>query len=149
MTRIPFNPKSALTLLSLLIFGSLGVLARYGLDSWISKHWNSPSKIELWGLSTHFPLGTAIVNLTGCLLGGLLSGLMLETEGGSPELRLGLSVGFLGGFTTFSAYALQSVRLAEQGSLTESLIYGMGSPILGVASVGLGLWLGRTARGLL
>src|SRR5688572_15111671 len=96
-------------------FGLAGVLCRYGVDV-LAIRW----------LPT-LPWSTLAINLSGSLIAGLIFGLGSERD----PLRLGLLVGFCGGFTTFSAYAVQSVLLAERGAWGQSLLYLFGGPALG------------------
>lgn len=79
-----------------------------------------------------FPWGTLAVNLVGSFGIGVLAELIVARFGASPEMRLLLITGFLGGFTTFSAFALDAVSLFERGAAVSSLVY------IG-ASVGLSL----------
>lgn len=89
-------------------------------------------------LGSVFPYGTLIVNLIGCLLVGLL----FSYPKLSSELRLLLISGFLGGFTTFSAYQLDTVGLLQSGMSGKTLLYQALSVFGGFSLVYLGLWLG-------
>ncbi|WP_375417714.1 fluoride efflux transporter CrcB [uncultured Hymenobacter sp.] len=89
-----------------------------------------------------WPVGTASVNVLGCLLAGLLLGL-LERHGLGAGWRLLLITGFCGGFTTFSAFALENVALLRGGQLALATAYAAGSVALGVAAAGAGYWLAR------
>jgi CrcB protein len=108
--------------------GALGALARYGVGM-AAARWLGPA----------FPWGTLIVNVAG----GLAMGLLIARV--SPEqvaLRLGLGVGLLGGFTTFSAFSLETVRLMEhQPGL--AMLYVAASVIFSVGACWAGLSLGR------
>ncbi|WP_423921120.1 fluoride efflux transporter CrcB [Frigoribacterium sp. 2-23] len=88
-----------------------------------------------------FPWGTNIINVTGSLLLGLVTGLAL---GGvvSHDWQLVLGTGLLGGYTTFSTASLQTVRLLLDGARGPALLNGLGMLVLCVAASGLGLWLG-------
>ncbi len=88
------------------IFGGLGCVTRYMVSGWI---------YNLAGRS--LPYGTLAVNVIGSLLLGLIMEGSLRSTIFSPELRFGLTVGFLGGFTTFSTFSYETVRLLEEGSL--------------------------------
>lgn len=98
--------------------GLLGVILRYGVDQ------------LLWTRSQNFPISTLLVNLVGCGLAGFFW-VLGEKQILSPSVQLGLLAGFCGGFTTFSAYALQSFRMFEKGHMMPALIYFGLSPIMG------------------
>ncbi|MBD1401673.1 fluoride efflux transporter CrcB [Pelovirga terrestris] len=87
------------------LFGGLGCIARYLLTIW-TQH--------LAGRD--FPYGTVLVNGLGSFLLGLLLTMGMRQFPVSPDLRLGLSVGFLGGFTTFSTFSYQTLMLLEEGN---------------------------------
>ena len=92
--------------------------------------------------SLYFPYGTLAVNL----LGGFLLGLVMEVARPgvvSPQVRLLLTMGFFGGFTTFSTYTYESVRLIEDGEHLLALTNLLGSVVLGVMLTWLGLLVGR------
>lgn len=86
------------------------------------------------------PAGTLIVNLVGSIAMGLLAGWFLIRPGYSQEARLFLTTGLLGGFTTFSAFSLDTLTLIERGEWAVAGFYVLGSVVLGVA----GLWLAMT-----
>lgn len=88
------------------IFGGLGCVARYLVSGWV---------YNLAGRA--LPYGTLAVNVIGSLLLGLIMEGSLRSTLMSPELRFGLTVGFMGGFTTFSTFSYETVRLLEEGSL--------------------------------
>jgi CrcB protein len=111
--------------------GALGALSRYGAGVLAVR----------LGLSG-FPWSTLLVNVTGGFAMGLLAGLLGE---GGPALRLLLGVGFLGGFTTFSAYSLDSVRLLETQRFAEAFAYMALSVIFSIGACWLGLVMARTA----
>ncbi|MDJ0625216.1 MAG: fluoride efflux transporter CrcB [Candidatus Caenarcaniphilales bacterium] len=86
-----------------------------------------------------FPQGTLFINLTGCFLAGLIVALLIgTTQPRVEEFRTFFVVGFLGSYTTFSAYALQSVLLLKSENYLQAFIYWFGSCSLGVISVLLG-----------
>ena len=115
-----------LRLCILALGGALGTLARYGLNGVISTH--TPT----------FPLGTLLVNVTGCFVIGLLAPLALR-----PEWRLFLMVGFCGGFTTFSSFGLQTLDLARDSEWLYVAANVIGSNALGLFAVYLGTVCGR------
>ena len=92
----------ATRLLLLVIAGSAGTLCRYGLSGLVQS-----------GVGARFPWGTLAVNLTGCLLAGLLFGLFESRWGVSGEARTIVFIGFLGAFTTFSGFMLETTELAR------------------------------------
>jgi CrcB protein len=106
--------------------GLIGTLSRYALSTWVDERAQSS-----------IPYGTVVVNLAGCFVAGFLFPL-LEQATVSPELRLAVFTGFLGGFTTFSAYALQTVALARNGTLSTATANVLISNIAGLMLVWLG-----------
>ena len=96
-------------------------------------------------LSGSFPSGTLVVNLTGSFLLGVLVRIALDGPALSPELRALLTVGFCGGYTTFSAFSLETVVLLERGEWTRAVLYVVLSVTLAVIGTALGM---LAARGL-
>lgn len=94
-------------------------------------------------VGTAFPWGTLFVNLTGSFLIGLLVEMLARRFNAPLEVRLFLITGILGGYTTFSAFALEALSLYERGSLFAAAGYVGVSVILGIAAAGAGLWMGR------
>ena len=108
--------------------GAVGAVARYGVGLGAAR---------LFGLA--FPWGTLAVNIVGGLAMGLLAA---KTAPEQEALRLALGVGVLGGFTTFSAFSLETVRLMEhQPGL--AMLYAAASVVLSVGACWVGLSLGR------
>ena len=108
--------------------GGLGSVARYALGGWVLHH----------TVDWRFPLGTFVVNVLGCLVAGLLAALAERYEFFPPEARVFLFAGLLGGFTTFSAFGLETMFLLRRG---EILVAGANV----AASVACGLlafWVG-------
>ena len=108
----------------LLIFGALGTLARYALQGFVQAR----------SLST-FPSGTLIVNLVGCFLIGGIGEYALLHLNFPPEWRIGLVVGFLGGFTTFSAFSWETAHMLQDGQWRNGTIYVLASVIGGLICV--------------
>jgi CrcB protein len=109
--------------------GALGAMGRYGLGSWILHH--TPQ----W----RFPIGTCVVNLLGCLVAGILWGIAERTQLFTQDVRLFLFTGVLGGFTTFSAFGLETVTLLRRNEAGIAAAYVGLSVVCGVAAVWLGL----------
>lgn len=113
-----------------------GALSRYYLGLWFAQR---------FGLS--FPYGTFFINLTGCLIVGFFSTLALERLPTiSHEIRLLVAVGFLGSYTTFSTYGLDTVLLLRARSLPVAGFYWLGSAVIGIISVQLGASLARLVK---
>ena len=110
-----------------------GALSRYYLNLWF---------VERFGVT--FTYGTFFINMTGCFLMGLVFTLATETVITiTPEVRLLIATGFLGSYTTFSTYGLDTVSLIKAALIVPALIYGVGSAVGGIASVKLGMELVR------
>lgn len=90
-------------------------------------------------LGSGFPWGTLTVNISGSLLMGILTGWGALAGNLPQELRLFLATGLLGGFTTFSAFSLDVVLLWESGRAGMAVLYALGSMILSIAGLFLGL----------
>lgn len=113
--------------LAIAVGGSAGAVSRY----WVS------SATYSW-LGQQFPWGTLAVNLLGSLVMGFLSVLLIHRFQVSDEIRIGLLAGFLGSFTTFSTFAMDSLHLAGNGALLKLGAY----ILLSVALCVLGAWAG-------
>lgn len=116
--------------------GVLGVNARYWLGLWIQR-WSAP-----W-----FPWATFAINVTGCFAIGLLATLLARWLP-HPHGKLLVLTGFLGGFTTYSSFAFESLQLWERGALGLGLLYMVGTLVAGFVAVALGVELGRALTGL-
>ena len=111
--------------------GGLGALARYGLSKWV--HLN---------VSAIFPWGTLAVNLTGCFLIGFFFELF-ETSVIPADLRSFITIGFIGAYTTFSTYSLESVNLLREGQIKLFVTNILLSTVLGLLLVAAGLYGSR------
>jgi CrcB protein len=111
--------------------GALGSVARFKLAGWVPQH----------SIDWRFPLGTFVVNVIGCLVIGLLAGLGERHNLISAEARIFLFTGILGGFTTFSAFGLETFVLLKRGEVLIAGTYIVLSVIVGL----LALWLGFAA----
>ncbi len=110
-----------------------GSLSRYYLGIWLGQL-----------LGTNFPYGTLAINLTGCLGMGFFITLASEKFATiSPELGLLVAVGFLGSYTTFSTYELDTVNLLRNSTVQIAILYWLGSAILGLVSIQLGSILAK------
>lgn len=118
-------------LLLVMLGGALGSGGRY-----------LTGRVMLDALGPGFPFGTLSVNWIGCLLMGVLAG-VLARIGGGEGWRLFLGVGVLGGYTTFSAFSLDTITLIERGQVAMALGY-VGLSLLGsLAALWAGLWMTR------
>ena len=90
-----------------------------------------------------FPYGTLFVNLTGSFVMGVFTAYLLASAIVAPNLRLFVATGFLGSYTTFSTYALDTVNLIQTGKFGLSLGYWFGSAVCGVVGLELGNLFGR------
>src|SRR5215813_7395527 len=88
------------------VFGLIGTLSRYWLSGWADAWWGGT-----------FPFGTVVVNLVGCLAIGFLFHATQERYLVDPAVRAAVLVGFLGGFTTFSSFGIQSFNLLRDGEI--------------------------------
>lgn len=92
----------------------------------------------------HFPYGTLTVNLIGCFLIGIISTLLTERfTGVSPYLSLLLTVGFLGGFTTFSSFGNETILLLKMGLILQAMLNVILNTLGGLLAVWLGIMLVR------
>lgn len=112
--------------------GGLGAVCRHAANLGISR-----------AVGHGFPWGTMAVNVVGSLAMGLLIAWLARRSAGDLDLRLLLATGFLGGFTTFSAFSLDVVALYERGALTAAAAYVMASVTLSILALFGGLWLAR------
>lgn len=120
------------TLIAIALGGSVGALTRF---------WVGNGVYALLGRS--FPIGTLVINVSGSFLMGFLSELMLARFVLPVEYRAAILVGFLGAYTTFSTFALESYALIEEGSYLKSALNMMLSVALCVVAVWVGIILGR------
>lgn len=111
--------------------GMLGSIARYSMSS-LSVHWFPNQK---------FPIGTLLVNLIGCFLIGLIAALIERMSVFNAEARLLAITGFLGGFTTFSAFGIETFYLLRGGETALALLYVCASVGLGIILVSMGMRL--------
>jgi CrcB protein len=117
----------ALTWVGIAVFGALGALARFRVDSAVSTRFPSD-----------FPVGTLVVNLTGAFVLGVLLGAAIP-----HRLALVLGTGFMGGYTTFSTWMVESERLGENGDVAGLLRNLWLSMLLGFGLAAAGWYLGE------
>jgi CrcB protein len=120
-------------LIAIALGGSVGAVARFLVANGIYAV-----------LGRSFPHGTLFVNVSGSFLMGLLTQLMLQRFAMSVEYRAAILVGFLGAYTTFSTFALETLFLFEEGSLLKAFLNILLSVVLCLAAVWFGLVWGRT-----
>ena len=111
------------------IGGMIGSIARYKAGGWV-LHLTSLEK---------FPYSTFAVNVVGCLVAGVLAGLVEKYGWFSTDTRLFLFAGLLGGFTTFSAFGLDALYLLRRGDMLTAISYAGLSVILGLSAAWVGL----------
>jgi CrcB protein len=112
--------------------GAMGAVGRYGLQGLVYRF-----------AGAAFPYGTLVVNVTGCFLIGWI---MAVAEGRfvlSPTVRVFLTIGILGGFTTFSSFAYETLALMRDGEWVWALANAAGSVVLGLVAAFLGMAIGR------
>jgi CrcB protein len=110
--------------------GALGAIARYGIGL---------LALRLFGAG--FPWGTLVVNV----IGGLAMGVVFTLYHDKRDLSLLLATGVLGGFTTFSAFSLETVRMMERGAFVTAISYVIASVVLSCAALMIGVALTRSA----
>lgn len=120
------------TVVAIAIAGAAGALARYGLEGFVSRR-----------VTGAFPWGTFAVNASGAFVLGFLFTLMTEQLTTATWLRAAVTIGFLGAFTTFSTFSLETYRLLEDGALGIAAANALGSLAAGLAAVYLGVVAGR------
>jgi CrcB protein len=107
---------------------AVGGVLRYLLGGWIQQR-----------AGTAFPIQTLLINVTGSLLLGFLQRYALESVAISPEVRTMLTIGFCGGYTTFSTFSFETVRMLEDGDWKRAALYMSLSVILSVGAAVLGI----------
>lgn len=118
--------------LAVAIGGALGSVARYALSSWV------------FDITSHkFPYATLIVNVAGSFVMGILFVLIVERAVLPAEMRSLLMIGFIGAFTTFSAFSLDALGLWQNGHVLMSVIYMITTVILCLVAISTAIWLTR------
>ncbi|QFY41947.1 fluoride efflux transporter CrcB [Candidatus Methylospira mobilis] len=119
-------------LLAIVAGGSVGAVARF----WVAN------AVYAW-IGRDFPYGTLVVNVSGALCIGLLSEMLLQRFAFSAEARAALMIGFLGAYTTFSTFALETIYLLEAGSWVKAVVNVVASVIFCLLAVWGGILAGR------
>lgn len=103
------------------IFGAVGTLLRYGIQS-----------VMQLNTAATFPWGTLLINLTGCFFLGVIGQLTLNRLLISPDWRIAITVGFFGGFTTFSSFGWETAKMIETGKWIPATSYVAASVVIGL-----------------
>lgn len=120
------------TILGVAVAGALGALARYGLGGWLAVRFGGG-----------FPWETLVINVSGSLILGFVFVALTERLAVSTALRTSLTIGFLGAYTTFSTFSLETLRLVEVGAVWLAVLNVLASVAAGLVAVWLGMTLGR------
>ena len=120
------------TVLLVGVGGFFGAAARFLVDGWVSR-----------ATGGSFPFGTLLVNVSGTVLLGVLFALAVERAALPSEIRAPVMIGFIGAYTTFSTWMLESWRLIEDGALLAATLNLAGSIALGIVALLVGLVIGR------
>jgi CrcB protein len=112
------------------IGGGLGSIFRYAISVFIGKH-----------VPLAFPMGTLLVNLSGCFLIGVFYSMIARNAAFNPDWRLFLITGICGGYTTFSTFSYDGLILLKQGSSLSLMIYVLGSVVGGLLATFAGVAL--------
>jgi len=107
-----------------------------------TRHLVNVAALRLVG--TSFPWGTLAINIAGSFLMGIIVEVLARSAGASAELRLFIATGVLGGFTTFSAFSLETALLWERGTHLAAIAYVTASMAGAIAALFAGLWLARS-----
>lgn len=122
------------TLLLIGLGGGVGSMLRYLTSVVVTNRFS---------VST-FPLGTLVVNVSGCLIIGIAYGMASRYDWFTPQMRLFLATGLCGGYTTFSAFAYENVSLLQSGNHLQAFVYIVASFVLCLLATLLGMWLMRS-----
>ncbi len=114
------------------IGGAMGAVARYGLGGLVHRY-----------TSPHFPYGTFVVNVIGCLAFGVLAGLAEQRFVLGSQARAFLLIGILGGFTTFSSFTFESFQLLRDAEYARAFVNIAGQVVLGLAALWAGFVVAR------
>lgn len=120
------------TIVAVAIGGALGATARYGVGV---------GAVHVFGHG--YPWGTLIVNIVGSFLMGAMIAKFSQMDGVSHVMRVMLTTGFLGAFTTFSTFSLDFMTMWQKGDALQAFIYMSASVILSILALGLAMYLMR------
>jgi fluoride exporter len=120
------------TTLAIALFGALGCLTRYWLSGWVYS----------WA-GRVFPWGTLVVNVVGAFFIGLTMEFALRSTLISPTLRIALTIGFLGGLTTFSTFSYETFRLLEEGAFISATVNVLSSVLVCLVFTWFGIFAAR------
>lgn len=114
------------------VSADVGALSRYGLDAWVERRSESP-----------FPWSTFVINVSGCFAVGFIIAALVDRHRAPQWLRLGMVVGFCGGYTTYSTFAQETLDLLGTRDVAIAVASVSASVILGVLAVFVGTRVGR------
>ncbi len=114
--------------------GFLGAIARYAVGAALANR---------YGQGPSWPVGTFLINITGCFAIGFFLTLTTERITVNEGWRYFFPIGFVGAYTTFSTYSYETVRLVQSGAWGRALSYVVGSTVMGYAAVLLAMWTAR------
>jgi CrcB protein len=114
--------------------GFFGSVSRYAVGGWVHRALPMVT----------FPVGTLVVNLVGCLVIGVCAGLSDARNLFGPDLRVFLMIGVLGGFTTFSSFAYETLALARDAEVARAMLNVAVQVVVGLVAAWLGYALGRS-----
>lgn len=120
--------------LGVAIGGALGALSRYGVDTWVERRSDSL-----------FPWATFLINVSGCFAVGFIVAALVDRHRAPEWMRIGLVVGFCGGYTTFSTFAQETLDTLEARDVATAALYVSASIAVGLVAVLAGTRLGRLA----
>lgn len=120
--------------LGVAIGGALGALTRYGVDTWVERRSDSL-----------FPWATFLINVSGCFAVGFIVAALVDRHRAPEWMRIGLVVGFCGGYTTFSTFAQETLDTLEARDVATAALYVSASIAVGLVAVLAGTRLGRLA----
>jgi CrcB protein len=132
--RSEINEGNAMEFLLVFISGGIGSALRHGVNV---------LSLRLLGVQFQYPVGTFCINLLGSFLMGLVVEYWVIKSGMSHQVRLFLTTGLIGGFTTFSTFALEIGLLNSRGEAVTAMLYAIGSVAVGVGSLYAGMALVR------